>query len=164
MTKLCKNCNEKPTASVRSPYCTDCRKLITKRVRKRYNKKYRKLYNKKHRAKRQERYYKKYPEKLRQRAQRWRESHIEYLRNWNLKKLYNISDTEYLKILELQGGVCAICKRPPESGKHLCVDHCHKTGKLRGLLCTKCNRNLFQFEEYFEATVEYLKIDAGGYD
>ena len=42
-------------------------------------------------------------------------------------------------MLDRQGGVCAICKKKPDEGKPLCVDHCHVTGKVRGLLCHKCN-------------------------
>ncbi len=42
-------------------------------------------------------------------------------------------------MLDRQGGVCAICKKKPDEGKMLCVDHCHVTGMVRGLLCHKCN-------------------------
>ena len=42
-------------------------------------------------------------------------------------------------MLERQGKVCGICKTP---GKPLCVDHCHATGKVRGLLCRDCNLGL----------------------
>lgn len=45
----------------------------------------------------------------------------------------------YGKLLEHQGGVCAICRKPPLSTR-LAVDHCHTTGLLRGLLCFRCNR------------------------
>lgn len=38
--------------------------------------------------------------------------------------------------LEIQGGNCAICRKPPE---RVCGDHCHATGKKRGVLCSKCN-------------------------
>jgi hypothetical protein len=40
-------------------------------------------------------------------------------------------------MLELQQGKCAICEK--SSDKHLFVDHCHTTGKIRGLLCQHCN-------------------------
>ena len=50
---------------------------------------------------------------------------------------YGITIADYNAILERQGGVCAICKKHP--GETLCVDHCHATGKVRGLLCRKCN-------------------------
>jgi Recombination endonuclease VII len=45
--------------------------------------------------------------------------------------------------VEQQNGVCAICKRP--SRRALCVDHCHATRVVRGLLCDKCNTALGLF-------------------
>jgi Recombination endonuclease VII len=60
-------------------------------------------------------------------------------RRRRLKLLYGISPEEYDAMLAHQGGVCAICKKKPDKGKPLCVDHCHLTGQVRGLLCHKCN-------------------------
>lgn len=59
-------------------------------------------------------------------------------RAYHLKSLYNMSVEQYDTILDSQGGVCAICLRPPR-GKKLSVDHDHITGIVRGLLCTSCN-------------------------
>jgi hypothetical protein len=55
------------------------------------------------------------------------------------KYKYNITFDEYSALLEGQNSCCAICKKKP-TNKHLAVDHCHKTGKIRGLLCNSCNR------------------------
>jgi Autographiviridae endonuclease VII len=52
------------------------------------------------------------------------------------KKVYGISLADYDVMFERQGGACAICKR---TGLTLCVDHCHLTGEVRGLLCIRCN-------------------------
>ena len=41
-----------------------------------------------------------------------------------------------------QGGLCKICQQPEKEGTRLCVDHDHKTGRIRGLLCRRCNRTL----------------------
>ena len=58
-------------------------------------------------------------------------------------KRFGLSVEQYDLMLQQQNGVCAICKQL-ETGKtiNLCVDHCHKTGKVRGLLCGKCNKAL----------------------
>jgi len=59
-----------------------------------------------------------------------------------LRTIFNITPDEYDLILEYQGGVCAICKRPPKPGKRLAVDHDHQTGYVRGLLCYPCNKRV----------------------
>ena len=63
------------------------------------------------------------------------------LHSMNLRKLYGIDHDEYDRMLAAQGGACAICKEPPGLGQRnrLCVDHCHETGVIRGLLCFRCN-------------------------
>ena len=68
-------------------------------------------------------------------------------RNKQLKKRYNITIDDYDRMLQEQKGVCAICHKPETSEnqygiKRLCVDHCHKSGKVRGLLCFSCNSML----------------------
>jgi Recombination endonuclease VII len=61
-------------------------------------------------------------------------------RRSELRRRYGISLEEYELRLALQNGVCAICNKKPKG--LLCVDHCHVTGKVRGLLCKKCNSGL----------------------
>jgi len=66
-------------------------------------------------------------------------------RGWRLKFYYGITEKEYESMLEAQGGKCAICKNPPKGGsrsKHLHIDHDHDSGKIRGLLCLRCNTRL----------------------
>jgi Recombination endonuclease VII len=75
----------------------------------------------------------------------------------HLQRRYGISREEYAALLARQGGVCAICGKPAE--KTLCVDHCHSTGKIRGLLCRKCNFGLGCYAEdqaAMIATLAYL--------
>lgn len=60
-------------------------------------------------------------------------------RDYLLRKKYGITIQDYLEILAQQGGVCALCANPPNEGKKLHVDHCHETGRVRGLLCHQCN-------------------------
>jgi hypothetical protein len=62
----------------------------------------------------------------------------------NLKK-YGLTIEDYGRLLELQGGVCAICG--VNGGKRLAVDHCHDTGNVRGLLCFDCNVGLGKFQD-----------------
>ncbi len=69
----------------------------------------------------------------------------------HLRQRYGITVDRFNSILESQGGVCLIC-REPETGrqhnrKRLSVDHCHKTGKIRGLLCGRCNRAIGLFKD-----------------
>lgn len=80
-----------------------------------------------------------------------------------LKNNYNLSKEEYFKILEEQNGKCAICSSDdPGSSTYskLCVDHCHKTNKIRGLLCFKCNTSLGKFGdnvEFLKKAIKYLE-------
>ena len=57
-----------------------------------------------------------------------------------LDRNYGLSRDEHRRLLEAQNGVCAVCKLP--SRRALCVDHCHATRQVRGLLCDKCNTAL----------------------
>lgn len=58
-----------------------------------------------------------------------------------VEKVYGIDAAEYKRLLDLQGGKCAICRSRPKS-KRLAVDHDHQTGEVRGLLCSRCNHDL----------------------
>jgi hypothetical protein len=60
----------------------------------------------------------------------------------NLKYRFNLTLEQYDKMYDAQDGVCKICKGVNKDGRRLAVDHDHKTGKIRGLLCVKCNRLL----------------------
>ena len=60
------------------------------------------------------------------------------------KRVYGITEEQYAEMLERAGGVCEICGRVPSevSSKGACVDHCHETGKVRGILCIPCNTGI----------------------
>ena len=60
-------------------------------------------------------------------------------RRQHLRKTFNMSVEAFDALAANQDGKCAICKRPP-NGRALDVDHCHETGRIRGLLCNACNR------------------------
>jgi hypothetical protein len=57
-----------------------------------------------------------------------------------LKTRYGITAEDYDRMMDEQGGACAICKAECRIGLRLAVDHDHDTGKVRGLLCTHCNQ------------------------
>lgn len=58
-----------------------------------------------------------------------------------VEKVYGITGDDYAALLKRQGGKCAICRARPKS-KRLAVDHDHKSGAVRGLLCSRCNHDL----------------------
>ena len=84
-------------------------------------------------------------------------------RNSRLKKKYGITETDYQNLLRKQNGNCAICGGKNKS-RRLHVDHDHKTGKVRGLLCLRCNGSLSWVEqiiikshsEWIKAALKYL--------
>jgi hypothetical protein len=66
-----------------------------------------------------------------------------------IKRKYNLEWDEYLQIVEAQNGKCAICLIPFEKlkSRFVCIDHCHTTGKVRGVLCSNCNVGLGKFKD-----------------
>ncbi len=146
-----------------------------------YSKKYRKLNKEKI-----EKYLKVYRENNREKA---KETSKEYTKNnkakisikkkeyhkenkksakeYDLKKNFGITLDDYNLMYENQKGLCAICNKPEtvkqnfsEAMKMLAVDHCHKTGKIRALLCSKHNMALGLFMDdidLLESALNYLK-------
>lgn len=91
-------------------------------------------------------------------------------KNWQLRKTYGITLAEYNAMVEAQGGVCAICGEPPKEqtmGRHpkdrprgtftnLRVDHCHKRGHVRSLLCNSCNSAIAYMREDPELALKMI--------
>lgn len=76
-----------------------------------------------------------------------------------VKQTYGLSETEYVDKINDQQNKCAIC-RSKDEGKVLCVDHDHKTNKVRGLLCGRCNvglGNLKDSIQILQSAIEYLQ-------
>lgn len=67
--------------------------------------------------------------------------------NARRRRLYGITPEQFDATLAAQGGVCALCSKPPSARRKFAVDHCHTTGKVRGLLCFACNVALGKFNE-----------------
>lgn len=66
--------------------------------------------------------------------------------------MYGMSPGDYDALFDIQDGVCAICQQPETAQqkgrlRELCVDHNHKTGQVRGLLCHKCNLAIGHFKD-----------------
>lgn len=121
--------------------------------------------------------YLKNKEAYKQRAREWKEANREKARassaksrknapreqtkNNELKTKYGISWDEYVQMFDTQAGGCAICRKPLQlvstvRGVTAHVDHCHTTGKVRGLLCNSCNRGI----GYLQDNASLLRLAA----
>lgn len=83
-------------------------------------------------------------------------------RNSDLLRQYGIDLNEYNRMFQIQGGRCAICQlHQSEQKRSMCVDHNHKTDKVRKLLCRTCNSVLGLMDENIirlSAMINYLEI------
>jgi hypothetical protein len=88
------------------------------------------------------RYYENNREKLKQYQKDYRAKNQQKLRDQHLQRMFGVSIAEFELLLQQQGGGCAICggKETYGNKKNLNIDHCHKTGRVRGILCSKCNK------------------------
>jgi hypothetical protein len=77
-----------------------------------------------------------------------------------LNRKYGITPEIYQEMLDKQGGKCAICgTNSCSTGRRLAVDHCHTTGKVRGLLCAHCNTAIGKFNDdpaTIQRAIDYL--------
>lgn len=85
-----------------------------------------------------------------------------------LRRVYGITEAQYIKLLKKQNGGCAICgKTPEEEGKNLAVDHIHQKGgggEVRGILCQYCNHRLVgrhKDPELIRRLADYLESHTG---
>lgn len=91
-----------------------------------------------------------------------KKKHMLSQRRWHLKKNYGLSLDGFNSILESQGGGCAICgttSNQLESKTRMVVDHCHRTGKVRGILCDLCNTAIGKFHDRTDlltAAINYI--------
>lgn len=92
-------------------------------------------------------------------SKRYRETTTRQREHW-LRRNYQLTTDEYDEMLASQNGVCAICHEKCTNGRRLAVDHDHRTGKVRGLLCSKCNTALGGFresEDLLQKAIRYLQ-------
>lgn len=91
-----------------------------------------------------------------------RENVLTIERRSKLKTTYGITLEQYDSMLKAQNNCCAICsaKKPGGRTKLFFIDHCHTTGKVRGLLCMRCNTGLGLFldnPKFLSSAINYLK-------
>lgn len=79
---------------------------------------------------------------------KWRKTLIGKIseRRSDIRKRYKISYLEYLRMHVSQDFKCNICGELLETSRKKHIDHCHKTGDVRGLLCRNCNENVKIYE------------------
>jgi len=105
-------------------------------------------------------YREKNKEKIQQQNRDWKRANPIASRKQTLK-VYGLTVDGYNKMFSKQKGCCAIClKHQTDLKETLHVDHCHETGKIRGLLCFRCNSMLGKCgdnTEILKSAIEYLK-------
>lgn len=116
------------------------------------------------RAEQKRKWAKENPEYAKEYKKNNKKKSAEYMREYHLMKTYNMTIEDWNEMYKKQNGCCAICgihqMNIPNNGK-LHVDHNHKTGKVRGLLCSRCNQVLGLFDEDVERmqnAYDYLTI------
>ena len=113
---------------------------------------------------------KRYDDSHREQSRQYYNNNKDELRCKRLQRVYGISLDDYNILLDRQDGKCAICGvLECNTGRNFAVDHCHSTNKIRGLLCSKCNRGIGMFDdsiEHLQHAIAYLTgdFDEGLYD
>lgn len=145
-TKICGKCShKKKIAEFYNSYRTKDKKDVwCKRCKNTYNDNYRKTSDK-HRH---------YLEKRRKTS-----AYKEYQKRKILEIKFGLTLEKYLTMLRSQNESCKICSKTNPNGDSLAVDHCHDTGRIRGLLCNKCNVGLGCFNDktdLLQRSINYL--------
>jgi Recombination endonuclease VII len=107
-------------------------------------------------------YFKNWDEK-RKINNKYKSEHKEQNKNSILKRKFGITLDQYKEMFEKQNGLCAICNKEEKvNGRSLAVDHNHKTGKVRGLLCNKCNHHVLSGANdninILQSAINYLNL------
>jgi len=109
----------------------------------------------------QKRYTQKHSEVIKKKQYEWYRNNKEKVKEFSLLRKYNLSLEQYRKMLDTQEHKCLLCKISAKdtASKYLVVDHCHNTGKIRGLLCNPCNTAIGLLKENIETiknVIQYL--------
>lgn len=102
-----------------------------------------------------------YREKIKTKVKEHYSKNPDFKKKQRIRK-YNISLEEYKNILEKQNNKCLICgyDKLDDTNFFPVIDHCHKTNKVRGMLCMNCNMGLGKFKDnifFLENAIKYLK-------
>lgn len=92
-------------------------------------------------------------------ARKWIKANPTKAEDQRLKK-FGITSAKYQEMLTTQNHACAVCSTPPARKKRLAVDHCHSSGKVRGLLCSSCNLAIGLLQDdpvRMQAALDYLQ-------
>jgi hypothetical protein len=128
----CQNCGKNFEAKrVDTKYCSPCRKIVSLRISNAGRDKRRAEVN----AAARIRFKNATP------AQRARRIELQRIRRW--RDLYKLTPEQVTQMLQAQNQACAICSKYLDDPH---IDHCHDTGKVRGILCDPCNRGLGFFK------------------
>lgn len=95
-------------------------------------------------------------ELARQSHRRNAHKHVERNADYHLRAKYGISRQDKADMVAAQNGLCLICAEPFSSSRSTHVDHCHRTGCVRGILCHRCNTKLGWLETHEAAITQYL--------
>lgn len=95
-------------------------------------------------------------EHRRTRANEWARKNPVNIKNNALKARRGITLKEFYAMFKAQNGLCKMCGLPPKAGKEFDVDHCHHTGKIRGLLHRRCNSKIGIFKDDPEQILQAL--------
>ena len=125
-----------------SKRCLDCKGLVSFQyfTKDASQKDGRSIYCQSCQRRRQKAYKKRTPEK--QKSYKRKHYSSEKSRDYSLRYRYGMTLDQFNTMFEKQDRRCALCKSDKSDGKNFVVDHCHKTGKIRGILCSYCNRAL----------------------
>ena len=107
-------------------------------------------------------YYKANSEKAKARVKEWRKTNPEKAKAGHLKHDYNLSLKQVNEMFAKQDYKCTICKQSLKTCFRPCVDHNHKTGKIRGILCSNCNKGLGYFldnPEFLRNAILYIETN-----
>ena len=104
------------------------------------------------------------PEKIKAAWKKHRKQNPEYNKEYKLRTRFGMSLDDFNNILSRQNYSCAICKSktPKRKNSGWIVDHCHTTGKVRGILCHPCNVAIGFLEdsvEILDNAKEYLNAN-----